>query len=238
VKQVRFRNSGMEVQTDGGDWVPARIVPADQPERVESAGMADYPRETVFPSEDSGVTRDSDDMTRLHRLLDAAGIDPTGTVVDRVTKLAKSRHELAETMDNYFSEKGNPVEPEARVPEDIWTREQEIQRRVEEISGWWQEHAAAVIDRTAPKAAEYGAADLDLMGVAMQQLFQDKIAGMTQDEKDQFGRYAACAFYLNGKIARIFGALERGVLPNPDSEFDTEVYAVMLTRIREFGRWV
>jgi hypothetical protein len=227
VKQIRFRNSGMEVQTDGGDWVPARIVPADQPERVESAGMADYPRETVFPPEDSGVTRDSDDTTRLHRLLDAAGIDPTGTVVDRVTKLAKSRHELADA-----------VEPEARVPEDIWTREQEIQARVQEITAWWYDHAANVIDRTAPKAAEYGAADLDLMGKNMEVVFSTQLRGTDRDFAEQFGRYAACAFYLQGKIARIFGALERGVLPNPDSEFDTEVYAVMLTRIREFGRWV
>ena len=109
--------------------------------------------------------------------------------------------------------------------------------RVEAISDWWTSHVAAVIEKTAPKAVEYGASDLDLMGQAMQASMPIP-KNWTQEEKSKFGRYAACAFYALGKVARIFGALEQGRLPNPDSEFDLEVYSIMMARIRETGRWV
>lgn len=117
-------------------------------------------------------------------------------------------------------------------------RQAEIEATVEDISDWWRDHADVNIRKTAPKAAEYGAADLDIMATAMVALAGDKLDGATDDEKMQYGRYAACAFYALGKAARIFGALERGVLPNPDSEFDLEIYSVMMARVRETGRWV
>lgn len=121
---------------------------------------------------------------------------------------------------------------------EVNARQAEIEANVVEISGWWAEHSDGAIQRTAPKAAEYGAADLDIMASAMIALAGEKLKGASEEERMQYGRYAACAFYAMGKAARIFGALERGVLPNPDSEFDLEVYSVMMARIREFGKWV
>jgi len=120
---------------------------------------------------------------------------------------------------------------------DSEAREDTFEARVEAISDWWTSHVAAVIEKTAPKAVEYGASDLDLMGQAMQASLPIP-AEWTLEEKAEFGRYAACAFYALGKVARIFGALEQGRLPNPDSEFDLEVYSIMMARIRETGRWV
>jgi len=117
-------------------------------------------------------------------------------------------------------------------------RAAEIKDRVREITHWWTSHAVNVIERTAPKAAQYGAADLDLMGQAMESQYAEAIKWMTPEERKTFGRYAACAFYALGKVARIQGALERGELPHSDSEFDLEVYAVMMTCIRQTGRWV
>ncbi|HXJ63681.1 MAG TPA: hypothetical protein VNN79_07990 [Actinomycetota bacterium] len=117
-------------------------------------------------------------------------------------------------------------------------RDEQIQERVSEISEWWFKHANDAVMRTAPKAAEYGAADLDIMAVAMVALAGEKLDGADEAERMAYGRFAACAFYAMGKAARIFGALERGVLPGPDSEFDLEVYSVMMARIRETGRWV
>jgi hypothetical protein len=114
----------------------------------------------------------------------------------------------------------------------------EFEERVGEIADWWGRHAAVTISRTTPKAIQYGASDLDLMGQAMVGMMGDRLDGATDEEKAQYGRYAATAFYALGKVARIFGALEQGVLPHPDSEFDLEVYSVMMTRIRDTGRWV
>jgi hypothetical protein len=225
VKQVRFRSGGMEMQTELGGWVPARIVAADQSERVESVDMADYPRESVFPPEDSGVTRDSDDFTRLHRLLDAAGIDPSGSLVDRVTKLATSRHAFGSNT-------------QVQVPEDILTRQQEVEAAVEEITAWWRVEAEEMIAKSASKAVEYGAHDLEIMGVGMSSLVHAQLAQATSEERSQFGQYAAVAFYLMGKVSRMMSALEQGTLPKGDTEFDIAVYAFMAMRIRQTGRWV
>lgn len=125
-----------------------------------------------------------------------------------------------------------------RDQDDIEGRKADIERAVNEITAWWGEHSANAIRKTAPKAVEYGAADLDIMGASMVALAGEKLAGATEEERLQFGRYAACAFYAMGKAARIFGALEQGHLPGPDSEFDLEIYSVMMARIRETGRWV
>jgi hypothetical protein len=193
--------------------------------------MADYPRESVFPPEDSGVTRDSDDFTRLHRLLDAAGIDPSGSLVDRVTKLATSRHELAEKLDYYF-------QSNAPVPEDVLTRQQEVESAVTKITAWWRAEAEEMIAKSVSKAVEYGAHDLEIMGVGMSSLVHAQLAQATSEERSQFGQYAAVAFYLMGKVSRMMSALEQGTLPKGDTEFDIAVYAFMAMRIRQTGRWV
>lgn len=130
------------------------------------------------------------------------------------------------------------LDKESAVRQRDIDRERIIRERVDEISDWWLDKAKATIERTAPKAAEYGAADLDIMAQAMVALAGEKLADANEEERLTYGRYAACAFYAMGKAARIFGALERGVLPGPDSEFDLEVYSVMMARIRETGRWV
>lgn len=117
-------------------------------------------------------------------------------------------------------------------------RQAEIEQQMGDIASWWEKRDQLKRDQTVPKAIEYGAADLDVMATAMVALAGEKLAGASDEEKMQWGRYAACAFYALGKAARIFGALERGTLPNADSEFDLGVYSDMMGRIRETGRWV
>ena len=134
---------------------------------------------------------------------------------------------------------GQEIKPTMSIPmtdEDIAGRRADIENEAAEIADWWTKRTQATIDQTVPKAVQYGAADLEIMGAAMQALLP--IDGADADEKAMMGRYAAVSFYMLGKVARIFGALEQGKLPNPDSEFDLEVYAVMAARIRETGRWV
>lgn len=117
-------------------------------------------------------------------------------------------------------------------------REQfDLDSAIARLEGWWADHAHNATKRTVPKAIEYGSSDIDLMGAAMASMMRGELAGATDAERLQFGRYAAISFYALGKIARIFGALEQGKLPHPDSEFDLEVYAIMLARVRETGGW-
>jgi hypothetical protein len=95
---------------------------------------------------------------------------------------------------------------------------------------WFHEHIDKVINRTVPKAVEYGSHDLVVMGEQMFGLFP-KLRGVISPEE------LAIAFYLLGKVSRIFGALEAGRRPSDDSWFDTEVYAQMVQYVRDNGRW-
>jgi hypothetical protein len=115
-------------------------------------------------------------------------------------------------------------------------RQGDIEAQMAEITEWWRKMSEAEIERTVPKAVHYGAADLDVMGAAMASLLP--LDGADDDERAMMGRYAAVAFYILGKISRMFGALEQGRLPAEDTEFDIKVYAMMASRIRETGRWV
>ena len=128
------------------------------------------------------------------------------------------------------------VEIDKTVVDAFESPEDSLEAQIAKIADWWGEHAKATIARTAPKAVEYGSDDLDIMGAGLLKILPvpDEITG---EERAEIGRYAACAFYALGKISRVISALKQGRLPGPDSEFDIEVYAVMMQRIRETGRW-
>lgn len=100
------------------------------------------------------------------------------------------------------------------------------------LSEWWREQAEMEIERTVPKAVEYGAADLEIMGTAMLHLVPRELRSR------QLGLEMALAFYSLGKVARLFGAFERGVLPSEDTWFDLSVYCRMAQRVRETGEWL
>lgn len=112
----------------------------------------------------------------------------------------------------------------------------DMEHQMEQIGNWWADVSASDIDRTVPKAVEYGAFDLDIMAQAMISLLPIDTTDM--DEAMKIGRYAATQFYALGKVARAISALAEGRLPGPDSEFDGRVYQIMAQRIRETGRWV
>ena len=102
----------------------------------------------------------------------------------------------------------------------------------EQLSAWWRAQAEVEIVRTVPKAVEYGAADLEVMGSAMLHLVP------RERRSRQLGLEMALAFYALGKVARLFGAFERGELPSEDTWFDLGVYCRMAERVREFGEWL
>lgn len=117
------------------------------------------------------------------------------------------------------------------------SRQQAIEATVAEITKWWADLAAGDAATTAPKAVEYGAADLEIMGAAMQSLFPG-IDAYSSAHQAAIGREMAVGFYALGKVARLFGAYQRGELPGEDCWFDLSVYSIMARRIRETGRWV
>jgi len=48
---------------------------------------------------------------------------------------------------------------------------------------------------------------------------------------------AGVAFYIQGKVGRMLGALAQGRAPSGDTWLDTGVYARMAQRIQETGGW-
>ena len=97
-----------------------------------------------------------------------------------------------------------------------------------ELREWWLRRAQEEITATVPKAVEYSATDLEIMGAAMEQM------GAAPAGR---GVEAAIAFYALGKLSRIVGRLAEGAEPSDDSWFDLGVYARMAQRVREVGEW-
>jgi hypothetical protein len=104
-----------------------------------------------------------------------------------------------------------------------------------QLKAWWMTYCEDTFDQIAPKIAAYSSHDLEVMGTGLVALTAADIADPL--EARRFGLYTACAFYALGKVARLTGALERGVLPDPDSELDLLVYSIMMRRVRETGGW-
>lgn len=183
--------------------------------------MADYGTPSMLGREFEDAV-----LSPLDKLLDEAGVGPEGTVAMRLRKLVNA----------YVNIMGDGRQYE--IPEDVLTRQQEVESAVEEITAWWRGESEKMIARTAPKAVEYGAHDLEIMGVGLASLVHTQLSQATPEERSRYGQYAAVAFYLMGKVARMMSALEQGMLPKDDTEFDIAVYAFMAMRIRQTGRWV
>lgn len=111
------------------------------------------------------------------------------------------------------------------------------QEQAEDLAKWWVQVSEDEIMRTVPKSIEYGSADLKLMGDAMLLLLPQMAEGLTVEERSQVGQELGIAFYVLGKVARLFGAYEQGRLPSDDTWFDLGIYPKMVRRIREVGEW-
>lgn len=117
-------------------------------------------------------------------------------------------------------------------------RSASLVEQLESMLDWWADVAKTDADITVPKAVEYGAMDLDIMGLSLAMLNPDAWAGADDAERMKAGREMAVLFYLQGKIGRAIGAFQQGRFPSDDTYLDIRVYSFMLSRIRETGRWV
>lgn len=109
-----------------------------------------------------------------------------------------------------------------------------------ELADWWRQVAENDIGRTVPKAAEYSAYDLELIGRSTVEMFGHGLGGDPWDRDDAGPAIYAeigCWWYLLGKIGRAVGAIREGRMPSDDTVQDARIYATMIARIRQTGGW-
>lgn len=121
---------------------------------------------------------------------------------------------------------------QAGRPAGMTDEERAKKEKREELTAWWYTQAQREVGLVIDKAIEYGAADLKVMGKAMLQLMPGG-----DEQPERVGLELAIAFYALGKVARLFGAFERGAVPSDDCWSDLGIYCRMAQHVREVGRW-
>lgn len=91
---------------------------------------------------------------------------------------------------------------------------------------WWMELAEEDLRAYEAKRAEYGSADLDVMGAALER----------QGMPHGCGHECAIGFYLLGKVARLASAWAQGKEPSDDTLKDIVTYGNMMRLHREEKR--
>jgi len=116
--------------------------------------------------------------------------------------------------------------PWHRIEEQL--REDEA-HAINELRKWWMQQTSKEVEAVVPKAIEYGSADLDIIGYAL-----NKFGGANpHTTNDELG----IAFYVLGKVARLIGAYTDGRAPSDDTWFDIAIYTKMAQRARAVGEW-
>ena len=106
-----------------------------------------------------------------------------------------------------------------------------LSQQVGELEAWWLAMAQEEIERTVPKAIEYGSTDLDEIG--RQMLAAGLHEGNHETPTEELGVY----FYMVGKMARWTDAIRTGRRVSDDTLFDIGIYVRMVQRIRSAGGW-
>lgn len=99
---------------------------------------------------------------------------------------------------------------------------------------WWIHNAFSEAIATAPKAEEYGSAELAEAGHVLSSLLAIPIERPTSDAAAMETQIFQ---YVLGKIGRWTAAMRRGDRVSDDTLFDIGVYVKMVRKIRETGEW-
>lgn len=109
-----------------------------------------------------------------------------------------------------------------------------LDNALDELLQWWQNTAAADIERSVEKIREYGgsgaARDLIATGRELASLSDRKL---DDEAAVELGIY----FYMQSKLARWGAAIYEGRRPSDDTIFDLSFYAMMARRNRVVGGW-
>ncbi len=108
---------------------------------------------------------------------------------------------------------------------------------VNELQDLWGQINADEMGKVIPKAVQYGAADLDVMGYVLGKILNAPTAREREWSPPELQELAVF-FYTMGKVARMAGAYAQGDMPSDDTWHDTSVYARMTQVIRRRGRWM
>lgn len=100
-----------------------------------------------------------------------------------------------------------------------------------DLKEWWEKQTEKELEGLLPKARAYGALDLEAIGHVLSRMLDMQAA--TQAQKQEL----ACYFYLLGKVGRMASAYAAGERPEDDTLLDAGIYARMMQRIRETGKW-
>lgn len=107
-----------------------------------------------------------------------------------------------------------------------------LNAQVGELEAWWLGVAAEEIERTVPKAIEYGSGDLAEIGRQMASVMRPG-EFLMDSEAVELGIW----FYIVGKLARWSDAVRTGREVSDDTLFDIGVYVRMAQRNRAAGGW-
>lgn len=99
-----------------------------------------------------------------------------------------------------------------------------------DLYDWWVEKAKDEAEAVVPKAVEYGADDLVVIGRELALLMGREV---DDEEATELGIY----FYELGKMARWRSAIREGRRVSDDTLHDVGVYIRMAQRNREVGGW-
>lgn len=100
------------------------------------------------------------------------------------------------------------------------------------LEEWWRDQSHAEMLACVPKAIEYGATDLAVIGRTMGRLM-GRNGDLTHEEATEIGIY----FYLVGKLARWEDAIVHGRRVSDDTLLDASIYIKMQQRNRAVGGW-
>lgn len=126
---------------------------------------------------------------------------------------------------------------EAVDAEDLTQIRHDEQAVLDDIRLWWEQVSRLDAQKCIAKLEEYGSSDFDIMAQSMIAIGGEAWSGASDADKARIGREMAVLFYIQGKVARAFGALQKGRIPSEDTYRDITGYGMILRRIRETGNW-
>lgn len=108
-----------------------------------------------------------------------------------------------------------------------------------DLLNWWVDTAMNDFKTGAPKVDEYGAHDLEIMGVVLSVFagMEKTLANPHALDALPVGTELACWFYVLGKVARLVSDYLAKRPGKADTWHDITFYSMMARRIQETGRW-
>lgn len=111
----------------------------------------------------------------------------------------------------------------------------ELEEAERDLRRWWSNTALEEIERTVPKAVEYGGkgSAVDLIWIGQEMADTLGMGEVPPEIATELSIY----FYLLGKMARWKAAIQEGHRVSDDTLFDIGVYVRMAQRNRKVGGW-